>query len=385
MIKRVALASTTILLILSFPVVAQQSMTFDWEDGVATVLGTYGNANVANSGDRASSGTRSLKYWEDPISGTPQAYVWWVTGCAANDSIFASFYMYDDTPDPDYYPRGRIWAHYTTDPSDVTSYGGSAGGNSTYTSGIGWEQLSYGWKIPDPFTNDGFVVEARIYSGSAGSNDSLLYVDEAYIWTSSSTAIIHNAAGDVPVELCTFAASATPEEVELTWSTASEQDNLGFNILRAMGMGQRSAINVSMVPGAGTTLEPMFYSYVDRDIAAGLTYRYWLEQVDFQGTTEMFGPVSVAIPAAMPEAVLLGASPVPVDDATSIELSLPAEGMVSLSVYDLQGHAVSTIWEGSADAGTHTFNWERGDVAPGTYMLRAATSHGDATLRVILR
>ena len=382
MLRRV---TTSIAIILfAMPVFAAQTMTFDWEDGTSTCLLTYLGANVVNTDEYAQSGTRSLKIWEDPLGSTPYAVVWWVTGCAQDDTIDASIYVYDTTPSAS--PSGRIWAHYTDDPMDIDSYAGSASGNSTYSDGSGWSNLAYQWVFDsDGGLRDGIAIEARIYSGSAGSQDSIIYVDNVYIRTSSDAATIHNARGDVPVELAAFTASADIDGVTLFWNTASEEDNLGFNILRALGATESSLINLSIIPGSGTTLEPRSYSYFDGNVDAGLTYKYWLEQVDFQGTTELFGPVNVAVPATLPETVLLSASPQPVEGEATIQLSIPAAGHASVSLYDLQGHEVSTIMNGAVQDGINSISWERGSVASGVYMIRAATEFGEATTKIILR
>jgi|GEM_PF-2489217 len=379
MLKRVT-TSIALILILSLPVFAAQTMTFDWEDGTSTALGIYGNANLVNTGDLQFSGTRCLKYWEDPVSGTPQAFIWWVTDCAVGDTIDASFYVWDSTPGAS--PSGRIWGHYTSN-TDVDDYAGSAGGNSTYSSGIGWEKLEHQWVFDSDST--GFVVEARIYSGSAGSQDSIIFVDYAEIRTSSDVAVIHNAAGAVPVELASFTASADIDGVTLLWNTASEDNNLGFNILRALGVTEPSLVNLSIIPGSGTTLEPKSYSYFDGNVDAGQRYNYWLEQVDFQGTTELYGPINVAVPVTLPETVLLSASPQPVESEATIQLSIPAAGHASVSLYDLQGHEVATILDGAAQGGTNSISWERGSVASGVYMIRATTEFGEATTKIILR
>lgn len=147
-------------------------------------------------------GVRSLKFWEDPITGTPQAFVWWVTGLTDGDTIDASFYVYDMTPATN--PSGRIWAHYTSDPSDILTYAGSASGNSTYSAGTGWDQLSFSWTFDSDFgARDGFVVEARLYSGDLTTNT--IYIDDAAITVSSDTAVIYAPDGSiVPVELQSF-------------------------------------------------------------------------------------------------------------------------------------------------------------------------------------
>ncbi len=178
--------------------------TYGWEDGVGTALGTYGNAIVSNSTEQAYEGTHSLKLIEDPIDGTPQAFVWWVTGLSSGDTVNASFYCYDTTPDGS--PSGRIWGHYT-DGVDVNSYKGSANGNETYPAGNGWTNLQHEWVfITDGLDGrTGLVVEARIYS-AADAN--VLYFDTASITVSRETALIYNAAGDAlpePLMISAFA------------------------------------------------------------------------------------------------------------------------------------------------------------------------------------
>jgi hypothetical protein len=170
---------------------ASQTDNYGWEDGVGTVLGSYGNGHFENSIEQAYAGTYSLKFWEDPLSGTPQGYIWWVTGLTDGDIINASFWVYDFN-DVASYPKGRIWAHYTPVGGDVNSYGGSASGNSAYST-IGWSQLSWSWTYDSSSgANDGFVVEARIYSGTAPNN--VIFVDNAAITVSSDTATIHSCA-----------------------------------------------------------------------------------------------------------------------------------------------------------------------------------------------
>ena len=171
---------------------ADQSDTYGWEDGVGTALGSYLGVILENSTEQAYEGTHSLKITEDPISGTPQTYIWWITGLTDGDIIDASFWVYDFNEEASY-PKGRIWAHYTDDPTDIYSYAGSAGGNEEYST-IGWSQLSWSWTFDSSGgTRDGFVVEARIYSGSAAP-DNVIYIDSAAITVSSDTATIHSCA-----------------------------------------------------------------------------------------------------------------------------------------------------------------------------------------------
>lgn len=81
--------------------------------------------------------------------------------------------------------------------------------------------------------------------------------------------------------------------VEVLWETASEVDNLGFNIWRGTTnvFTDSVKINESLIPSqcpggmcAGS------YSYVDAGASEGSPYFYWLQAVDNEGGSEFFGP-----------------------------------------------------------------------------------------------
>ncbi len=164
------------------PALADQSACYSWEDG-GTILGFYGNladpTNVtgpqtgedSNGGTYTCPGAYDGEYYlhvaEEPIGGTPQAYIAWITNLTDGDLITASFYGYDVTPGAS--PSLRIWGHYTTS-DDIENYCGSASGNYDYTAGTGWDFLEWTWTFDsDGGTRDALVVEARLYSGSGGT------------------------------------------------------------------------------------------------------------------------------------------------------------------------------------------------------------------------
>jgi hypothetical protein len=96
----------------------------------------------------------------------------------------------------------------------------------------------------------------------------------------------------------------------LTWSTASESENLGFNIYRSRD-GVRERINPGLVAGSAlktTANMRAGYSYVWWDPDATASSQYWIEDVGFRGTGTMYGPY-------FPYAVT-GASPVATRSAT---------------------------------------------------------------------
>ena len=149
---------------------SQQRSSYSWEDGTGTILGSYGNlANPDNvsttSGISPYDGSRMLTVSESPIDGTPQAFIAWVTDLSANQNITACFYGYDNTPSSA--PSLRVWGSWSTN-DDITSYQGSADGNTTYTDGSGWDQVCHTFSTNQENWSSGeaLVIQARLYSGS---------------------------------------------------------------------------------------------------------------------------------------------------------------------------------------------------------------------------
>jgi hypothetical protein len=165
---------------------ADYTVSFSWEDGTSTILGSYGNvvnpSNVAGmqvgqngmpgtsySCPGAYDGTYYLHVAEAPHSSTPQAYLACVIGIQENDIVTVSFWGYDITPEAS--PSWRIWGHYSDAGSCAEcpgTYIGSAGGSDVYTDGLGWGIVENTWTfIGLPAGATALEVEGRLYSTPA--------------------------------------------------------------------------------------------------------------------------------------------------------------------------------------------------------------------------
>ena len=139
------------------------SSCYDWADG-ATVLGSNGeNITFENVADPLGGSGFALKMTEDPLSGTPQGYVGWVTGLTDGDVVDVSMLGLGDGTTTS---KMRLWGHYTSTGGDIDSYAGSANGPGNYSdSATAWTELTHQWVFDsDGGTRDGLVIEARIYS-----------------------------------------------------------------------------------------------------------------------------------------------------------------------------------------------------------------------------
>ncbi len=95
------------------------------------------------------------------------------------------------------------------------------------------------------------------------------------------------------VEIEYFQATGKSKSVLLEWKTVTEINNLGFNIYRALTIsGPRVKINAQLIPADIFGQEGAKYEYLDRGLFPNRTYYYWLEDVDFNGTTTLFGPIN---------------------------------------------------------------------------------------------
>ncbi len=88
----------------------------------------------------------------------------------------------------------------------------------------------------------------------------------------------------LPVSLSSFLPKRTDAGVVIKWTTQSELNNAGFNILRsATKTGAFVVINPTMIQGAGTTGEKHTYSYTDKTAKPNIVYYYQIEDVSFDG------------------------------------------------------------------------------------------------------
>ena len=110
---------------------------------------------------------------------------------------------------------------------------------------------------------------------------------------------LHTTGTPLPVSLSYFRPTLENGAVVIRWTTESELDNAGFNILRSDSRhGEFKQVNSGLVQGAGTTGERNTYKWVDESAKPGVVYYYQIEDVSFAGehqtltTTKLKGLIS---------------------------------------------------------------------------------------------
>ena len=178
------------------------------------------------------------------------------------------------------------------------------------------------------------------------------------------------AVGPLPVTLTKFEAVCAQQVVELAWTTESETNNLHFRVERSENLMEWT--EVSVVSGGGNSNQPLHYHVTDARPLNGLAY-YRLIQQDFDGTTEVFDPISVECYSAS-EGNSLMVYPNPVCDYFTISVhSSEDEAYVELQIADLNGKPIKTrkvILAG----GANEFVLDRFDLNPGSYLVRVLST-----------
>ena len=97
----------------------------------------------------------------------------------------------------------------------------------------------------------------------------------------------------LPVQLSQFRPDRTETgAVVINWTTESEVDNAGFNILRSeTKTGEFKVINAQLIPGAGTTAERNVYTWTDTTAKPNVVYYYQIEDVSLDGERQALATV----------------------------------------------------------------------------------------------
>jgi len=183
----------------------------------------------------------------------------------------------------------------------------------------------------------------------------------------------------IPVELASFSASILQNEraVQIDWSTATETNNSGFEILR-FTQNNNEWSTIGFVPGFGTTTEPKTYSIIDEDITTG-DYKYRLKQIDFDGTFEYSNEIEVEVDFTPKEFVLYQNYPNPFNPSTTIKYSLPIESNVRIKIFNAIGEVIENLVSETQPAGTHNVVWNAQNQSSGIYYYSFEVTSSDGS------
>lgn len=184
-----------------------------------------------------------------------------------------------------------------------------------------------------------------------------------------------NGSTPLPVSLISFNANVSNDNVNIAWSTASEENNDFFTIERSSNGVDFE--EVATVNGAGTSTGLLNYTYADNQPVNGRSY-YRLSQTDFDGTTTHFNVVSVDYSTVKELSVY--PNPANASDILTIRTGADTDENVEVSIYSNSGQLVkSEIVNGSSSVSIHN------NLKSGFYMLQIRSGQVVKSTRLVIQ
>jgi hypothetical protein len=293
------------------------------------------------------------------------------------------------------------------------------GFDSSHSAGVFW-QIDEDSSITTFNTSITFTYTG--YLGSLSEPDLMIYRNDGSGWAqwvdfslnmASDEITANNVTGfsewaivdddsPLPITLSSFFATFSNGSSILQWTTQSENNNMGWNVYRAESdeMSQSLQINSEMIEGAGTTFEPTNYTFLDEyEVFPEITYFYWLESIDLNGETQVYGPVSVDIPnndedqqiPDLPSFYGLHQNfPNPFNPTTHIAFKLLEDSIGKLEIFNVKGQYITTLFEGNIAADeVNIFEWDGKDakgtnVSSGIYLYKLISGNNSQIKKMLM-
>ncbi len=176
----------------------------------------------------------------------------------------------------------------------------------------------------------------------------------------------------LPVNLVSFTGKASHVGNELTWITASELNNKGFEVQRSVN--GKDFTTFTFVNGKGTTNAKQTYTFTD---AFGEDY-YRLVQIDFDGKTTPSNVIFVGTKTSIQASI----APNPSIGAARLILSGSDNEVLTLSVISSNGKVVETL-SGNAATLSETFYGISGQLKAGSYFVKVVGNTSVQTIKFI--
>lgn len=214
-------------------------------------------------------------------------------------------------------------------------------------------------------------------------------------WTMGST----TSDNSLPVTLLNFSLIPKNSSIDIQWVTASETDNLGYEIWRSFSESG-AAIRIAGYDTdeslrSHNSASGANYIYRDYEVEKGMTYYYQLKQKDNDGTVKVIAEKSIEFNGILPDQFVLYQNyPNPFNQSTLISFNIP-EGnagnaaYVKLEIYSTLGQRVVTLLNKKMSAGEYEIKWdgksESGMYLPsGNYFILMRSANKFITKKLVL-
>ena len=179
------------------------------------------------------------------------------------------------------------------------------------------------------------------------------------------------------IVLSTFTAQVSQDGILINWTTETEPNNAGFNVHRSQQDNDEYVkINESLIPSQGNATTGASYSYTDNPEQSG-TYYFKLQSISLQGDSSFYGPVSATVTSVdiknytIPDEYTLSQNyPNPFNPTTMISFDIPKQTEAVLTILNIRGERVITVFDRDLSAGRHEVEFNANDLVSGLYFYR---------------
>ena len=184
----------------------------------------------------------------------------------------------------------------------------------------------------------------------------------------------------LPVELTAFTARSADKSIQLSWQTASETANAGFEV-------QRSTDGVNFQPlgfvnGQGDVTETSDYTFEDQNADTDTEYFYRLKQIDFDGTFS-YSPIVTAQLIGQGLRATVFPNPA-VGGMVNFSVKTAFTGSLRMTAYNGAGQVILTA-DKPVQAGSNSIELDMSGVASGLYFLKLEQDGETAYEKVVVR
>ncbi len=297
-------------------------------------------------------------------SDTAGTAIWGSSSAESKDFVF----MYDNEAGTGRPIAGTVIENDGVDLASVSSIA------AFYRDSVDAKIGRWGTIIPNNLPDGIRRIERRLFAD--GTLHPVVATDADGIWPSGANTVnptggllpvvILNSDAPIPVELVSFSAIKVENGVKLSWQTATELNNLGFEIQRISAAQEWQ--KVEFVKGQGTSTSINEYSHTDKNVSSG-KYSYRLKQIDFNGDYNYSSIVNIDLTQPV-QFKLEQNYPNPFNPTTVISYQLPKNSFVTLKVYNLLGKEIAALINEYQNAGSYSvpLSVDKFNLSSGTYL-----------------
>ncbi len=198
--------------------------------------------------------------------------------------------------------------------------------------------------------------------GSTGTNSNYIGIDE---FSYQST---------LPVTLFNFMGKVKDNKALLTWSTANEINNKGFEV--ELSRDNKTFTSIGFVSAAKSSGGINNYSFADNKLLSGTNY-YRLKQIDNDGASKYSTVVKLELQKFAWD--IFGNS----SNNSWIQLQMQSQANVAIQIVSINGKLIQTINKGSIAEGTYNIPLNMGSATHGIYVIKLMIDKSSYTKKLM--